>query len=117
MSADVEDYLRRLTTTEPIREQFRRYGIHYAWWLMLTSILATLATLLAGTIINVAIPHAMGAFGVGQDQAQWLATANLASGTAGMLLTAWSVERLGMRLTVLLSLTVLAAETGRASCW
>lgn len=109
MSADVEDYLRRLTTTEPIREQFRRYGIHYAWWLMLTSILATLATLLAGTIINVAIPHAMGAFGVGQDQAQWLATANLASGTAGMLLTAWSVERLGMRLTLLLSLAVFTA--------
>lgn len=109
MSAAVEDYIGRLATTEPIREQFRRYGLGYAWWLMLTAILATLSTLLAGTIINVAIPHAMGAFGVGQDQAQWLATANLASGTAGMLLTAWCIDRLGMRTTLVVSMAVFTA--------
>lgn len=109
MSAAVEDYIARLTTTEPIRDLFRRHGIGYAWWLMLTAILATLSTLLAGTIINVAIPDAMGAFGVGQDKAQWLATANLAAGTSGMLLTAWCVDRLGMRATLLWSMVVFTA--------
>ena len=33
----------------------------------------TLATLLPATIVNVVIPEIIGAFGIGQDKAQWLA--------------------------------------------
>jgi len=41
----------------------------------------------------------MGAFGMGQDQAQWMATGFLASMTATMLTAAWFVARVGLRAT------------------
>ena len=52
------------------------------------------AMVLSSTIANVAVPTVMGAFGVGQDQAQWLATAFVATMVASQLLSAWFVARL-----------------------
>ena len=42
---------------------------------------SAISTILATTIVNVAIPGVMGAFGVGQDTAQWLASGFLAATT------------------------------------
>ena len=67
---------------------------------MATITLANVATLMASTIINVAIPEIMGTFGIGQDRAQWLATAFLASSTVTMLLNSWLLQWFGPRLTV-----------------
>jgi len=35
------------------------------------------------TTVNVAVPDVMGAFGIGQDQAQWMSSAYMATMTAG----------------------------------
>src|SRR3546814_13103664 len=48
----------------------------------------------------------MGAFGVGQDKAQWVATAFFASQVATMLLNAWLVSVLGQRTTFIGTLIV-----------
>ena len=85
---------------------FELYGPKYVWFAACTSLLATFATLLTGTIINVAIPEIMGAFGIGQDQAQWLSTGFLAAGAITMLLTAWSISAIGMRASYALSMLV-----------
>ena len=52
---------------------------------------------LSATMVNVAIPSIMGAFGVGQDIAQWTATAFLATMVASQLLNAWMVQSFGQR--------------------
>lgn len=53
---------------------------------------------LTGTIVNVAIPDVMGAYGVGQDKAQFLQTAFITTMTASQLLNAWVIAKLGQRL-------------------
>lgn len=52
---------------------------------------------LSATIVNVAVPEVRGAFGVGQDEAQWMATAFLATMTASQLLNAWCIAAFGKR--------------------
>jgi EmrB/QacA subfamily drug resistance transporter len=88
---------------------FETYGKAYTWLAVITAMLGSFATLLTGTIINVAIPEVMGAFGIGQDQAQWLSTGFLAAGTVTMLLTAWSCTVFGMRATYVGSMLVFLA--------
>lgn len=105
VDTDVERYIDELTAGDAIKSMFRRYGIAYGWIAMATVMVAVLATLLTGTIINVAIPQIMGAYGIGQDTAQWLATANLAASTVGMLVTFWMVGAWGLRNMMLFSLT------------
>ena len=76
---------------------------------MYTITLANIATLLTGTIINVAIPEVMGAFGIGQDKAQWLATGFLASSTVTMLMNSWLTQNLGLRWTMMMAMTAFMA--------
>ncbi|MEM7407856.1 MAG: DHA2 family efflux MFS transporter permease subunit [Pseudomonadota bacterium] len=64
---------------------------------MTTGLIAGFVMVLGGTITNVAIPDVMGAFGVGQDTAQFLATAYIATMTASQLLAAWFVAVFGRR--------------------
>ena len=56
---------------------FKRYGPHYRWFATITVMLGTLSAMLTTTIVNVALPDIMGAFGVGQDRAQLLSTGAL----------------------------------------
>ena len=56
-----------------------------------------IAMVLSSTIANVSVPTVMGAFGVGQDQAQWLATGFVAMMVASQLLSAWFVSAFGVR--------------------
>ena len=56
-----------------------------------------ISMVLSATIANVAVPSAVCAFGVGQDQAQWMATAFIATMTAGQLLSAYIIAAFGQR--------------------
>lgn len=85
---------------------FERYGPQYRWLVTITVMLGTIATVLTSTIVNVAIPDIMGAFGIGQDKAQLLSTGFLAAMTGTMLLNAWAVESYGLRATFMLSMVV-----------
>src|SRR5215210_1242931 len=68
--------------------------------------LGTISAVLTTTTVNVAIPDIMGAFGIGQDRAQWLSTGNLAAMTVGMLLNAWLINRYGQRRTFMTALSI-----------
>jgi EmrB/QacA subfamily drug resistance transporter len=91
---------------DSIEGLFARFGPSYRWLVTATVMMGTIATILTATIVNVALPDIMGAFGMGQDKAQLLSTGFLAAMTGTMLLNAWMVERLGQRATFMLAVTV-----------
>jgi len=95
--------LRRAATTD---ELFERYGPAYRWYATITVMLGTISAVLTTTSVNVAIPDIMGAFGIGQDRAQWFSTGNLAAMTVGMLLNAWLMHNFGQRNTFIGALVV-----------
>jgi len=68
--------------------------------------IGNIALILSSTIINVAIPDIMGAFGVGQDKAQWLSAGFLAVMTLSMLLNTWMISAVGKRNTYHISMLV-----------
>lgn len=90
----------------PVLAMFEMYGRRYVWFAVATAMMGSFATLLTGTIINVAIPEVMGAFGIAQDRAQWLSTGFLAAGTVTMLLSAWCVDAFGARFTYVSAMLV-----------
>ncbi len=85
-----------------------RYGPSYRWLLTLTAMIGNIALILSSTIINVAIPDIMGAYGVGQDKAQWLLSGFLAIMTLCMLLNAWLVSTIGKRNAYLLAIGIFS---------
>ena len=82
-----------------IEEMFRRFGPSYRWFVTVGGLLGSMSMVLSGTMVNVAVPSIMGAFGIGQDLAQWVATAFLTTMVASQLLNAWMVEAFGQRAT------------------
>jgi EmrB/QacA subfamily drug resistance transporter len=90
----------------PIDAYAVRFGAGYKWYATITVMLATIVTTAASTMVNVALPDIMGAFGLGADQVQWLSTGFLAAMTATMLLTAWALGRFGYRMCFLWALIV-----------
>ncbi len=93
----------------PIEAHAARFGDAYKWYATVTVLVATTATTTSATIVNVAMPDIMGAFGLGQDQVQWLSTGFLAAMTACMLVTEWALHRFGFRLPFLCALAVSIA--------
>ena len=83
-----------------------RYGKRLRVYATVTVMLGVVSAVLTTTIVNVAIPDIMGAFGIGQDRAQWLSTGALAAMTIGMLTNAWLVRRFGERRTFVGGLAV-----------
>src|SRR6266581_8396761 len=76
-----------------------RYGPSYRWLVTITGMVGVVSMVLAMTTVNVAVPDVMGAFGIGQDKAQWMSSAYAAAMTAGMLMNAWITGVLGERRT------------------
>jgi DHA2 family multidrug resistance protein len=84
-------------------------------WLVTGAGLAgAVSMVLSSTIANVAVPTVMGAFGVGQDRAQWLATAFIATMVASQLLSAWFARAFGVRGAFMLINGVFFAGTALA---
>lgn len=82
-----------------VRSRFAQFGPRYRWMLLFSMLTGSLSTMLAATTVNVALPAIIGAFGLGQDQAQWMSTAFLASSTIAMLANAWAMQTYGPRAT------------------
>jgi len=84
------------------------------WLVTGAGMAGAVAMVLSSTIANVAVPTVMGAFGVGQDQAQWLATGFVATMVASQLLSAWFARAFGVRGTFMLISCVFFAGTAFA---
>jgi DHA2 family multidrug resistance protein len=90
-------------------QSYQSYTETERWLMAGSGLIGMVAMVLSSTSINTAVPAVMGAFGVGQDQAQWLATAYFAAMTGAMLLTSWLQNRFGQRAVFL---ATMAAFTG-----
>ena len=88
-----------ITDVDTIDSLFARYGPNYRWFVTLTVMIGAIAMGFATSMVNVAVPAVMGAYGVGLDQAQWMATGFLATMSTTMLLSSWLIEVLGQRVT------------------
>lgn len=82
-----------------------------ARWLATAAALAAFFTsIFTSTMVNVAIPNVMGAFGVGQGQAQFLSSAFLATNTTGLLASSWLIGKVGQRRTFVMVLGLFAGS-------
>ena len=71
---------------ETIGDLSARYGDSYRLLLTSAGMIAAFTMVFTGTIVNVAVPDVMGAYGVGQDTAQLLSTGYVAAMTASQQL-------------------------------
>ncbi|MEP7282096.1 MAG: DHA2 family efflux MFS transporter permease subunit [Rubrivivax sp.] len=74
-----------------------RHGPHYRWKVLATIMLGSIAAIMSSTIVNVAVPDLMRQFTIGQERAQWVATAFMAAMALSMLPTPWLLQRFGYR--------------------
>ncbi len=77
----------------------QRFGKNYRWRVLLTVMVGTMASIMASTIVNVAVPDMSRVFALGQERAQWLSAGFMAAMTLSMLTTPWLLERFGYRHT------------------
>lgn len=96
-------------STSQVEAYFQRHGPAYRWLATGTIMVATISVVLSTTIVNVAIPAVMGAFGISAVQAQWISTGFLAAMTATMLLADWADRAFGIRLTMNAAMVVFLA--------
>lgn len=96
-------------STSQVEAYFQRHGPAYRWLATGTIMVATISVVLSTTIVNVAIPAVMGAFGISAVQAQWISTGFLAAMTATMLLADWADRAFGIRLTMNAAMAVFLA--------
>lgn len=98
-------------TYDDVDALIARHGPSYRWYITIAGITGAVAMVLSATIVNVAIPSVMGAYGIGQDRAQWMATAFIATMVASQLLSAWMVKALGEKLAFLIINAVFLVGT------
>ncbi len=96
-----------------------RFGPRYRWRVLLTVMIGTMASIMASTIINVAVPDMSRVFGLGQERAQWLSAGFMAAMTLSMLTTPWLLQRFGYRHTYIAVVTLLltGGVIGGCSRW
>lgn len=76
-----------------------RHGARFRWLVLLTVMVGMMASIMSSTIINVAVPDMSRHFQIGQDRAQWISAAFMASTTLSLLVTPWLLQRYGLRKT------------------
>ncbi len=83
---------------ESVEDLFARFGPKYRIFVALAGMVASFTMVLTGTMVNVAVPNVMGAYGVGQEHAQLMTTVFLVAMTTNQLLNAWVVSVFGQRI-------------------
>lgn len=99
-----------------------RHGRAYRWRVLLTVMLGTMASIMASTIVNVALPSMSAVFSLGQERAQWLSAGFMVAITVSMLATPWLLGRFGYRHTyfgavALLMVASIAGGLGQSFQW
>ena len=85
----------------------RRFGPSYRWRVLATVMIGTVASIMASTIVNVAVPDMAHVFALGQERAQWLSAGFMGALTLSMLTTPWLHERYGYRHTYIGAVVLL----------
>jgi len=87
-------------TPDPIHSRdalAERFGPSYRWFVLATVMIGTVASIMASTIINVAVPDMSRVFSLGHERAQWLSAGFMGAMTLSMLTTPWLLARYGYR--------------------
>lgn len=83
--------------------EFRR------WSVTLSGLLGAVSMILSATVVNVAVPSIMGAYGIDQTIAQWASTVFITTMVASQLMSVWVVAHLGQRNAYAMTLLLFAA--------
>jgi EmrB/QacA subfamily drug resistance transporter len=86
-----------------------RFGPGYRWRVLVTVMIGTVASIMASTIVNVAVPDMSRVFSLGQARAQWLSAGFMGAMTLSMLTTPWLLARYGYRHTYTGAVVLLMA--------
>lgn len=86
----------------------------YRWWALGLVMLGVFMAVLDSSIVNVALPHIMSAFGVNRDQVEWVSTAFMLASAVAMPLVGWIAGKVGYRTLYVSSL--LLFTLGSAAC-
>ncbi|MBS0648402.1 MAG: DHA2 family efflux MFS transporter permease subunit [Verrucomicrobia bacterium] len=78
----------------------------YPWYVLITVMLSTFMVVLDGTIVNVAIPTIMAAFGQTINQVVWVSTAYLIALSVLLAISAWLSEHFGAKKVYLIGLLI-----------
>jgi EmrB/QacA subfamily drug resistance transporter len=89
-------------------------GKSYRWVVLGIVIMGTFMAILDSSIVNVALPHMMSAFGVNREQIQWVSTSYMISLAVTMTTVGWTVKRVGNKVFYLGALTLFVI--GSAAC-
>jgi EmrB/QacA subfamily drug resistance transporter len=93
----------------PLPSLRSRYGERYRWFLLLSVMVGTMASIMSSTIVNVAIPGMSHHFALGQERAQWVSSGFMVAMTVSMLTTPWLLGRYGYRRTYVGTMVLLLA--------
>ena len=89
-------------------------GPGYRWLVLSLVMLGTFMAILDTSIVNVALPHMMSAFGVNRNQIEWVSTGFMLATAVAMPLVGFLVGRLGHKTLYLISLALFTL--GSAAC-
>ncbi|HUI65735.1 MAG TPA: DHA2 family efflux MFS transporter permease subunit [Bacteroidota bacterium] len=78
----------------------------YQWWVLANVMIGTFMAVLDATIVNVALPKIMAAFGVGVDKVEWVLTAYLLVFAVMLPTSGWVADHFGYKRTYMLALLV-----------
>jgi DHA2 family multidrug resistance protein len=76
----------------------------YRWWVLGNVMIGTFMAVLDATIVNVALPKIMAAFGVSVDKVEWVLTAYLLVFAVMLPTSGWVADHFGYKRTYVLSL-------------
>jgi len=91
---------------------------YYRWLVLSLVMTGTFMAILDASIVNVALPHMMGTFGVSRDKIEWVSTGFMLASAVVMPLVGWLVGRMGHKILYLGALTIFTLGSAAcALCW
>jgi DHA2 family multidrug resistance protein len=81
----------------------------YKWWVLAIVMVGSFMGVLDNSIVNVALPHFMVAFGVNTEEVEWVVTAYMLAFAILMPLAVWLRNLLGLKVAFLLELAFFIA--------
>ena len=91
---------------------------YYRWLVLALVMTGTFMAILDASIVNVALPHMMGAFGVSRDKIEWVSTGFMLASAVVMPLVGWLVGRVGHKILYLGALVIFTLGSAAcAFCW